>query len=302
MAFSENLQFIRAQAGLTQEQLAEQLDVSRQSVSKWEGGGSFPEMETLLQICDLFGVNLDTLLRGSVAHARQEDTAGYNAFMDRFSRQIAGGSAGIVAGLAGMLALMAAFPSDRGNVLSVTVFLMILTVCVVVLVASGIQNSNFRKNHPSIPDFYTQAQKEAFRQRFVWYVSGGVGAILFGVTALIGAFAFLPQEELYELGVTAGFLAVVAGAVYVLVYAGIQDSKYNIRVYNRDNDPAPEAKKRQALIGTVCGVIMMLCTAVYLGLGFTQSAWGTAWWVFPVGGILCGVVSAVLDPYREAEG
>ena len=40
MAFPENLQFIRARAGLTQEQLAEQLEVSRQSVSKWEGGES----------------------------------------------------------------------------------------------------------------------------------------------------------------------------------------------------------------------------------------------------------------------
>ena len=49
MAFSDNLQFIRAQAGVTQEQLAEQLDVSRQSVSKWESGASFPEMDTLLR-------------------------------------------------------------------------------------------------------------------------------------------------------------------------------------------------------------------------------------------------------------
>ncbi|MBD5148257.1 MAG: helix-turn-helix transcriptional regulator, partial [Oscillibacter sp.] len=45
MPFSENLQFLRAQAGVTQEQLAEQLNVSRQSVSKWEGAQSFPEME-----------------------------------------------------------------------------------------------------------------------------------------------------------------------------------------------------------------------------------------------------------------
>ena len=40
MAFSENLQFIRTANSLTQEQLAEQLGVSRQSVSKWESGGS----------------------------------------------------------------------------------------------------------------------------------------------------------------------------------------------------------------------------------------------------------------------
>ena len=76
MAFSDNLQFIRAQAGVTQEQLAEQLDVSRQSVSKWESGASFPEMDTLLRICDLYDVNLDTLLRGSVENSRVSDTAG----------------------------------------------------------------------------------------------------------------------------------------------------------------------------------------------------------------------------------
>ena len=42
MSFSENLQYIRASAGVTQEHLAEQLEVSRQSVSKWESGASFP--------------------------------------------------------------------------------------------------------------------------------------------------------------------------------------------------------------------------------------------------------------------
>ena len=86
MAFSDNLQFLRARAGVTQEQLAEQLKVSRQSVSKWESGASFPEMETLLRICDLYDVNLDTLLRGSVEDSQVSDTARYDHFMNRFAR------------------------------------------------------------------------------------------------------------------------------------------------------------------------------------------------------------------------
>ena len=53
MAFSENLQFLRTRDNLTQEQLAERLEVSRQSVSKWEGGASFPEMDTILRLCDM---------------------------------------------------------------------------------------------------------------------------------------------------------------------------------------------------------------------------------------------------------
>ena len=105
MAFPKNLQFIRAQAGITQEQLAEQLEVSRQSVSKWEGGQSFPEMDTLLRICDLYDVNLDTLLRGSVEESRVEDTARYDQFMTRFARRMAISIGGIIAG-AGLCLLL----------------------------------------------------------------------------------------------------------------------------------------------------------------------------------------------------
>ena len=55
MSFSENLQYLRKKQNLTQEQFAEQMEVSRQAVSKWESGQSYPEMEKLLQICEQFG-------------------------------------------------------------------------------------------------------------------------------------------------------------------------------------------------------------------------------------------------------
>ena len=97
MAFSENLQYIRAQAGITQEQLAEQLEVSRQSVSKWESAASFPEMDTLLRICDLYNVNLDTLLRGSVEESNISDTAQYDSFMNRFAHRISFSVGAIIA-------------------------------------------------------------------------------------------------------------------------------------------------------------------------------------------------------------
>ncbi len=63
-------QFYRQQGGLTQEQLAETLGVSRQSVSKWESGQSYPEMEKLLALCELFRCDLDTLLERQ-RHSRQ---------------------------------------------------------------------------------------------------------------------------------------------------------------------------------------------------------------------------------------
>ena len=63
MAFSDNLQFLRARRGLTQEQLAETLNVSRQSVSKWESGAADPSTSNLLALAKLFGVSAEELLK-----------------------------------------------------------------------------------------------------------------------------------------------------------------------------------------------------------------------------------------------
>ena len=296
MSFSENLQFIRAQAGITQEQLAEQLDVSRQSVSKWEGAQSFPEMDTLLKICDLYDVNLDLLLRGSVEQSRVSDTARYDAFMNRFSRRIAGAVSGIVAGV-GLTGLLegAGLPEMPLAVL----FLAVVSVCVVVLVVAGIQHENFCKRWPVITDFYTLEQKDAFRQKFVWYIAGGVGAILFGLVLMLmmeNAFGEAPPWDNWSVAV---FMLIVAGAAWAFIYGGIQHDKYDIAKYNRINDPSPEARRQNALVSTACAVIMLLAAAIYVGLGLALGLWGKAWWVFAVGGILCGVAAVVLGPKEE---
>lgn len=59
----EKLLALRTQKNMTQEELAERLGVTRQSVSKWESNGTFPNMNKLLEICDIFQVSLDYLLR-----------------------------------------------------------------------------------------------------------------------------------------------------------------------------------------------------------------------------------------------
>ncbi len=61
MAFGERLQAARKRSGMTQEEFAEQLQVSRQAVSKWESGRGYPELEKLLYICSRCGVTMDEL-------------------------------------------------------------------------------------------------------------------------------------------------------------------------------------------------------------------------------------------------
>ena len=63
MNFSEKFQLIRKNKGMTQEELAEKLDVSRQAVAKWESGQAYPDISNLIQISNLFNVTVDYLVR-----------------------------------------------------------------------------------------------------------------------------------------------------------------------------------------------------------------------------------------------
>ena len=63
MTFGEKLQKLRTRAGLSQDQLAKLLDVSRQAVSKWESGTADPSTSNLLALAKLFGVSAEELLK-----------------------------------------------------------------------------------------------------------------------------------------------------------------------------------------------------------------------------------------------
>lgn len=70
---SEKLYAHRRRSGLSQEQLAERIGVTRQAISKWELGSSTPELENLLALCECFGITLDELVREDETPAPSED-------------------------------------------------------------------------------------------------------------------------------------------------------------------------------------------------------------------------------------
>lgn len=86
MNLSDNLKKIRKDNNLSQEQLAEKLGVSRQSVSKWESGLAYPEMDKVLQICQMFNLNVDELLNQNIKEVKEnkESKANVNKFIDDF--------------------------------------------------------------------------------------------------------------------------------------------------------------------------------------------------------------------------
>ena len=67
MKFGENLYNLRKSSKMSQEKLAEKMDVSRQSVSKWENGESYPEMEKIMKLCDIFHCKINDLVHEDMA-------------------------------------------------------------------------------------------------------------------------------------------------------------------------------------------------------------------------------------------
>jgi DNA-binding XRE family transcriptional regulator len=82
---AQQLYELRRKQGLSQEQLAERIGVSRQTVSKWEGGQSTPDLERLLALAECYGISLDELV-GKAPPSHQTPPPPLSPQENRFSR------------------------------------------------------------------------------------------------------------------------------------------------------------------------------------------------------------------------
>lgn len=300
--FEHNLPILRRRAGYTQESLAEALGVSRQAVSKWESGQTLPEAATLLILADLLSCTLDQLMREELSEADfpPPDAAdseaeearfalfvAYDQHMDRFSVLMAAGVFLSIASIASILGGCLVWGETGFIALP---FFLCLAAAVFLFIWGGIAHSDFRKAHPDIPPLYNADAVAAFQKIFRIGIAAAVAAILAAVAVLIGLSLFWRNEAYGGLAACTVFFLVIAAAVAALVYLGIQHSKYHGSGAEAGSDsyrykPDEAADRR-------CGFIMSAATIIFLVAGFVFDAWHPTWIVFPVGGLLCGMVSA----------
>ena len=333
MSFADNLVYLRQHYGVTQEGLAEQLGVSRQTVSKWEAGTNYPEMDKLLALCDLFHTNLDDLMRGSVHVANKGDTERYDHHMNRRSLSMVAGVAFILAGV-GVQSVIEAVDVFGDN-FQAAVFLAFVVVGVMVLIMGALNHGEFKRRNPSIEPRYPADVLDRFGRRFPLMIAGGVGLILLAVIFLVGAspddaYALVGGVHLEEL-LLLPFMLTIALGVGLIMWACLQKSKYDLseltyighrRELGADLPStavvkSPEQVRAERIMGVACGVIMLLALIVFLVWGFVplfnqiggwdgidkfalkeairsgQGGFAVSWIAFAVGGILCGIVCLV---------
>lgn len=303
MSFGENLQVIRAKHNITQEQFAEQLEVTRQSVSKWESGASYPEMNTILKICEMYQVSMDDLMRGTLAEKDEAANEKFEKHIRKFANCIAAGVAMIISGaaLVACLDFLGVMENLQGMI-----FLSLVVIAVVLFIVSGMEHDRFVKKYPAIQPYHTEEEIERFDKKFAWMIAGAVGAILIGVIMMC-AFDGMKYEDLAG----ACFLLIVASAVALMIQAGMQYQIYHVEEYNKENKPTKHDKK----VGAICGSIMLVATMVFFLWGFLGEApewlnkqggnqpggWEISWLAFPIGGMLCGIVALFMNRDGEEE-
>lgn len=318
--FSFNLQQRRMDSGMTQEQLAEKMGVSRQTVSKWESGASYPEMEKLIALCGLFDCTLDALVRGELPQSVPEEPVkqvvqpvdirpAYERVMTRTSWGIAAGVMILIASVSVNLFISAS--GAREAWATVTMFLIVAAGIGVVIV-NGYRRGQFRRRHPQLPELYSEAEREGGARWFPFGIGCGVALILVGLCVVVLG-EEIPAPSGFNTEFFAGvFLFFVSLGVGVLVLNGLKKDQYNIAKYNRENVedpdiPAPDAvsartKRKNQIVGGICGVVMMTATIVFLIVGFTSQLWATAGIIYPVGGILCGIISVIANIFDHQKG
>ena len=292
MTFGENLQFLRKRQGMTQEELAEKMDVSRQSVSKWESGAAYPEMDAILRLCDLFSCDMDTLLRGDVSRRFGEDAAAYDRHMNRFSSAIAAGVALVLLGVIFSMLLVCFFASETAGGM---VFFLFLIFAVTIFIVSGMNHDTFKRQHPGFVPCYTKEEMDRFERRFPFLIAIPVALILAGLLVMIPMDMHAPSsfsKDQWDALLTTLFLLCVTIAVTVLVWAGIQHSKYGF--------PEEKATPAERRVGRVWGFGMVAATALYVGLGLGLDLWEQAApIIYTVAALLCVAVTILVKKDDE---
>ena len=193
MKFADNLYFLRKRDKITQEDLAEKLNVSRQSVSKWETGEAYPETEKLLVLCDLFNVSLDDLMRGDIAEQKRDDqnvvsdavdgerTTEYSVFdehINKFSRGISVGVLLILLGVAvcillsGISFLLSGAMQELVSIMSGVAVIVFVAAAVFLFVLYGNKNESFKKANPVIAQPKERVGDKNFGTKMAGLVSG----------------------------------------------------------------------------------------------------------------------------------
>ena len=334
MILADKIIELRKKNGWSQEDLAEKLDVSRQSISKWEGAQSVPDMNRILRLSQVFGVSTDFLLKDDldtdtlaadrplpvdadpdVRQVSMEEASAFLAHRERSARSVALGVMLCILSPITLILLTTACEDGRIGLsegaatgLGLLALFLLVGGAVALFVVTGLRGNRFEYLEKEWIDTaygvdgMARTRSEAFRRTYTAQLVCGIVLCVLSVIPLFLTMIFygdgsLPNTDFpYGVAFSLLLLLVAVGTLLIVRACTVWNS---FRILLEEGDYTREHKqdnKRNELLDTVywCAV-----TAGYLGYSFITMNWHRSWIVWPVAGVVYGLVLAVAKSLRK---
>ncbi len=318
----------RKKNGWSQEELADKLSVSRQSVSKWEGAQSIPDISKILQMAELFGVSTDYLLKDdieavgndgeltvseeSVPPRRKVSMEEANAYIDTQKRVIPRIANGVslcitcsvvlifLAGLSGC-----GFVSDAlavGVGLGVLFAFIAIAVFIFIKCDAETKQYEYLENEDIETEYgvigLVKEKKKAFEQKTTNYTV--IGTILFiccSIPLIISTLVGAP--DWIVVGMVSLLLILVAVGVNLVIRVSGMNESYDKLL--QEGEYSDKGKERRKKIGPFVSLYWGLATAIFLGYSFLTGRWDISWVVWPIAGVLFWPYKMIIKIVKHVE-
>ena len=326
MLLADKIVTLRKRAGWSQEELAAQLGVSRQSVSKWEGAQSVPDMQKVVQMSRLFGVTTDYLLKEELGEPEpapaepdaplrcvtMEQAADYLALRQAAAPKLA--LATLLCVLSPVALLLLAALSDRpgaalsenaaaGIGLCVLLVLVAAAVAVFITCAAQVKAYAFLESEPfetayGVTGMVRERRAAAAPEHTRGKVVGTVLCILSAVPLFIAV--CLNGPDLLYVGAVCLLLVLAGIGSAVFVSGGVYQAAMDRLL--EEGDYVRLRKRQNGVVGVVSSIYWLTVTAAYLL--WTFGPWWDAqpqdtWILWAVAGVLYGAVMALVRGIRK---
>ena len=330
MILADKIIDLRKKAGWSQEELAEKLAVTRQSVSKWEGAQSIPDMDKVVQMSRLFGVTTDYLLKDEIEIA--EPTVNADDRQPPLRRVTIGEASDYLAlrraaapkmalatmlcifspialiGLAGVSGLSISIFPIRENVaagIGLCVLLVLVAVAVVLFMdcRNKAKEYDFLEKEPFETEYgvagMVKERQKAFKPTYDRMNTIGTVLCVLSFVPLFAVMA-LTHEGFFMTMAVCLLLAVVGVGVYFFVYGGTING--SMEKLLEEGDYTRSEKSRKNVTGPVSVIYWLAVTAVFLIDTFGPNGNGQprySWIIWAVAGVLYAAVLAVVKLIRS---
>ena len=323
MILADKIIELRKKNGWSQEDLAEKLDVRRQSISKWESAQSIPDMNKILKLSEIFGVSTDFLLKDDMETAeyveapviednehkvRPVSMEEASAFISERKIQSGRIALGVMLCILCPVLLIVLGGGQDSGFLEITetqasgiglvVLFIMIGIAVALFVSAGLRLSKFEYMEKDLIDTaygikgLAEDLKDKYKETYTRSMIIGIVLCVISVIPLFIIMALSYTSAGIGSMAVGLLLIMVAIGVYLIVRVNIVNGTYNILL--EEGDYSRAEKTRPHKFGWVAPVYWLAVTSIFLVYGFTQNVANT-WIIWAVAGIVFAILMIVLD-------